>query len=76
MIRPISLWAFPDRAFQGRGDVSQYLVDEMNNVQMTTDVEHAVRLDVPVRHHWKGGGWRSSPESLHKHIQTVWEEYR
>lgn len=74
MIRPVSLWPFPERAFREAEDVTQYLVVEMNNGQMVTDVEHAVRHDVPVRHHGKGGGWRPSPESLHEHIQAVWEE--
>ncbi len=74
MIRPISLWPFPETAFQDLpGPASQFLVVEMNHGQMIADVEHAVRHDFPVTHYGKGGGWRPSPEELHEHIRDRWE---
>lgn len=69
MIRPITLWPFPRRAFQTVGDdIHAYLVVEMNEGQMVEDVLLARRGDVPVHHFGHGGGWIPSPGSVYREI--------
>lgn len=47
LIRPISLWPFPDKAFEGRPASTRYLVAEMSYGQMIEDVKLALcRRDV------------------------------
>ncbi|MBI9111072.1 pyruvate ferredoxin oxidoreductase [Maridesulfovibrio ferrireducens] len=57
LIRPISLWPFPDKAFEGLSDsVKSMLVVEMNHGQMVDDVRLAVNGRIPVHFLGKTGG--------------------
>lgn len=57
MIRPITLWPFPDQAFQKLPDsVRSILVVEMNHGQMLDDVRLAVNGKSPVHFFGKTGG--------------------
>ncbi len=56
-IRPITLWPFPDNAFQALPDsVKNILVVEMNHGQMVDDVRLAVNGRIPVHFLGKTGG--------------------
>ena len=56
-IRPITLWPFPDRAFEALGScVQNILVVEMNLGQMVDDVRLAVNGRIPVHFLGKTGG--------------------
>ena len=56
-IRPISLWPFPDKAFEKLpGTVKKILVIEMNHGQMVDDVRLAVNGRIPVHFFGKTGG--------------------
>jgi 2-oxoglutarate ferredoxin oxidoreductase subunit alpha len=56
-IRPITLWPFPDRAFDALpASVKNILVVEMNHGQMVEDVRLAVNGRVPVHFLGKTGG--------------------
>lgn len=56
-IRPISLWPFPDKAFENLpASVKSILVVEMNHGQMVDDVRLAVNGRVPVHFLGKTGG--------------------
>ncbi len=56
-IRPISLWPFPQKAFDALPDtVRQVLVVEMNHGQMVDDVRLALNGRVPVHFFGKTGG--------------------
>jgi 2-oxoglutarate ferredoxin oxidoreductase subunit alpha len=75
MIRPITLWPFPTRAFEGlEKQVLAYLVIEMSNGQMLEDVTCTLPRDKPVYHFGQGGGWRPSPKSIHRRIMEIWKE--
>jgi 2-oxoglutarate ferredoxin oxidoreductase subunit alpha len=57
LIRPISLWPFPDKAFEKLPEsVKSMLVVEMNHGQMLDDVRLAVNGRVPVHFLGKTGG--------------------
>lgn len=56
-IRPITLWPFPDKAFESLpSSVKSILVVEMNHGQMVEDVRLAVNGKVPVHFLGKTGG--------------------
>lgn len=56
-IRPISLWPFPDKAFEDiPASVKSILVVEMNHGQMVEDVRLAVNGRIPVHFLGKTGG--------------------
>ena len=56
-IRPITLWPFPDKAFENLpASVKSILVVEMNHGQMIDDVRLAVNGQVPVHFLGKTGG--------------------
>lgn len=56
-IRPVTLWPFPDRAFENLArSVRRILVVEMNLGQMVDDVRLAVNGRVPVHFFGKTGG--------------------
>lgn len=56
-IRPISLWPYPDKAFENLpASVKSILVVEMNHGQMLDDVRLAVSGKVPVHFLGKTGG--------------------
>jgi 2-oxoglutarate ferredoxin oxidoreductase subunit alpha len=68
LLRPISLFPFPVRAFEALGDrPRRYLVVEMNAGQMVEDVKHTLfdlgRVE-PVRFHGRQGGVIPTPEEI------------
>lgn len=56
-IRPITLWPFPEKAFENLpSSVKQILVIEMNHGQMVDDVRLAINGRIPVHFFGKTGG--------------------
>ena len=56
-IRPVTLWPFPDKAFENLpSTLKKILVVEMNHGQMVDDVRLAVNGRVPVHFFGKTGG--------------------
>ncbi|MBU2615212.1 MAG: 3-methyl-2-oxobutanoate dehydrogenase subunit VorB [Elusimicrobia bacterium] len=70
MIRPITLWPFPEQIIS---DISKktkkMLVVEMNLGQMVEDVRLAVNGRIPVEFLGKPGGGIFSPEEIYEHIK-------
>lgn len=65
MIRPISLWPFPDKAFQEtKQNVKAYLTIEMNAGQMVEDVRLSVNGCKPVYFYGRTGGIVPSQEDI------------
>ena len=64
MVRPISLWPFPDKALQEAADKAQsIMVLELSQGQMIDDVRLAVKHKVPVDLYKRvGGTWPSRTE--------------
>lgn len=63
MIRPISLWPFPDKAFEGKKN-KKYLVVELSAGQMVQDVKLAVDDKKDVFFFGKLGGTTPSPKNV------------
>jgi len=73
LIRPITLWPFPKKAFrQVPKTLRAYIVVEMNNGQMLEDVQLAKNPDIPVHHFGKGGGWVPSTEDIYRESVAVY----
>ncbi|MCL5257186.1 MAG: 3-methyl-2-oxobutanoate dehydrogenase subunit VorB [Chloroflexi bacterium] len=69
LIRPISLWPFPAKAFAGiETTAGSCLVVEMSSGQMVDDVRLAVNGRIPVRGMGLGGGWIPTPEMVEEEI--------
>jgi len=69
LIRPITLWPFPKKAFaQSPRPNTQYLVVEMSNGQMVEDVQLAVGGRCPVEFYGRTGGGIPSEEEITKII--------
>lgn len=64
MIRPVTLWPFPEKFFRSFPAVRSYLVVEMNEGQMVRDVRLAVNGAAPVRFFGRGGGYVPSPAAI------------
>lgn len=74
LIRPITLWPFPERAFRPLvGKLRGCLTVEMNSGQMVEDVELAVRCALPVRSYGLGGGWIPNTIGIREEIERVWQ---
>jgi len=64
LIRPISLWPFPEKAFQSRNKKVKYLVIEMSYGQMLEDVKLAVNGAAKVEFLGRSGGGVPSEEQI------------
>jgi 2-oxoglutarate ferredoxin oxidoreductase subunit alpha len=72
MLRPISLWPFPDAPFQELlSKIDRFLVVEANNGQMVEDVRLAVCGKAEVIHYGVGGGHILSPDEIYAEIVRV-----
>ena len=74
MIRPVTLWPFPEEVFQKYANARGYLVVEMNEGQMLLDVKLALNGRAPVKHFGQGGGWVPSPQSIEREMLAWIEE--
>ncbi len=74
LIRPITLWPFPNLAFQSLPTARGVLTVEMNNGQMVEDVRLAVNGRIPVHFYGFGGGWVPDAESVSQFIEAFYVE--
>ena len=75
LIRPITLWPYPSKAFQPlMGRLKGCITVEMNSGQMVDDVELAVRCAVPVESYGQGGGWIPNTVGVREEIERVWQK--
>jgi 2-oxoglutarate ferredoxin oxidoreductase subunit alpha len=73
MLRPISLWPFPEVAFQELpARIERFVVVEANNGQMVEDVRLAVCGKAEVIHYGVGGGHILSPDEIYGEIVRVY----
>ena len=56
LIRPISLWPYPEKAFTNLKNIKKILVVEMSMGQMVEDVRLSVNGRVPVEFFGRAGG--------------------
>ena len=72
MIRPITLWPFPRKAFERiRHGVKAFLDVEMNAGQMQEDLERMVGPDFLVHHLGQGGGKIIYPDEVYDEIKKL-----
>ncbi|MDD5922682.1 MAG: 3-methyl-2-oxobutanoate dehydrogenase subunit VorB [Eubacteriales bacterium] len=70
MIRPISLWPFPEKAFEGL-DGKQFLVCELNAGQMVQDVKLSVKNKDDVHFYGMLGGIVPTPKEIFEQIKKI-----
>lgn len=71
MIRPITLWPFPKKAFQGCEN-KQFFVAELNAGQMVEDVRLIVKDDHRVSFYGRLGGITPTPEELYQELRKLY----
>jgi 2-oxoglutarate ferredoxin oxidoreductase subunit alpha len=72
MIRPISLWPFPSKAFaKVRHSARAFLNVEMNAGQMQEDLERVLGLGIPIHHLGQGGGKIIYPDEAYEEVRKV-----
>lgn len=72
MIRPITLWPFPVKAFEKTiGKVKEYISVELSMGQMIEDVRLATKCSAPVTLCNRAGGVIPSPEQVLKAIEAA-----
>jgi 2-oxoglutarate ferredoxin oxidoreductase subunit alpha len=72
LVRPITLWPFPKKAFSRlRRPVKGFLDVEMNAGQMQEDLERVVGPDFPIHHLGQGGGKIIYPDEVLEEIKKL-----
>jgi len=74
LIRPITLWPFPEKAFARLTGVKGILTVELNAGQMIEDVKLAVNCSVPVYLHNRLGGMLLSENSILRRFGEVFQQ--
>ncbi|HPC46923.1 MAG TPA: 3-methyl-2-oxobutanoate dehydrogenase subunit VorB [Deltaproteobacteria bacterium] len=73
LIRPLTLWPFPDQAFVNlTKEVKLILVFEMSTGQMIDDVRLAVEGRIPCEFYGRPGGVVASPQEIARIIERHW----
>lgn len=73
LIRPITLWPFPNKAIaEAAAHAKAFLTVELNAGQMVEDVRLAVEGRAPVRHYGRMGGVIPSPEEIVDVIESIY----
>jgi 2-oxoglutarate ferredoxin oxidoreductase subunit alpha len=71
LIRPITIWPFPEKALCILAQAKGILTVEMNSGQMVEDVRLAVNGRIPVQFYGLGGGWVPDEESVRQAIDDL-----
>ncbi len=75
LVRPISLWPFPDQAFASLAEKARgYVVVEMSMGQMVEDVRLAVGSELPVEFIGTAGGVMPHPSDISDKMETLIRE--
>lgn len=79
IIRPISVWPFPDQAFEVHAKskkLKAFLTVEMSMGQMVEDVKLAVNGEKPVYFTGRTGGMVPTPNEILNKIEAIMEEVK
>jgi 2-oxoglutarate ferredoxin oxidoreductase subunit alpha len=72
LVRPITLWPFPKKAFvKLRRSAKAFLDVEMNAGQMQEDLERVIGPDFPIHHLGQGGGKIIYPDEVLEEIRKL-----
>lgn len=69
MIRPITLWPFPEKEFKNNNNCKMYISIEMSMGQMIDDIKLACECKVPVKFFGKAGGIVPTSHEIIEHIK-------
>jgi 2-oxoglutarate ferredoxin oxidoreductase subunit alpha len=72
LVRPISLWPFPQQPFCLKNNKAKYLVLEMSYGQMLEDVRLAVGGRQPVEFLGRSGGGIPSEEQIINKVKKIY----
>ncbi|HNR04302.1 MAG TPA: 3-methyl-2-oxobutanoate dehydrogenase subunit VorB [Bacillota bacterium] len=75
MIRPITLWPFPEKAFKGLDD-KYFFVTELNSGQMVEDVKLSVKDKEKVSFYGRLGGMTPTPKELYEKLIELYKEHK
>lgn len=64
LLRPITLWPFPEKAFEGKENIKKFLTVEFSLGQMIDDVKIACNDKRKVKFYGRCGGVMFSPEEI------------
>jgi 2-oxoglutarate ferredoxin oxidoreductase subunit alpha len=74
MIRPITLWPFPQKGLAKLRQTAKAFLDvEMNAGQMQEDLERVVGPDFPIYHLGQGGGKIIYPDEVYEEIKRLFQ---
>ena len=73
LIRPITLWPFPEKAFEGLDD-KKFFVTELNAGQMVQDVKLAVKNKENVEFYGRLGGITPTPVELYEKMKELYSK--
>jgi len=74
LIRPITLWPFPDGVFKELAEsADKFLVVEMSNGQFIEDVKLATQCKKPVEFLGTGGGWYPTAENIFEKVRAIYD---
>jgi len=77
LIRPISLWPFPSKAFAGVRHSAKAILDvEMNAGQMKEDLERLLGTGVPIHHLGQGGGKIIYPDEVYDEVRKAGKPWK
>lgn len=72
LIRPVTLWPFPTKAFRSEKKIaSDFLVIEMNNGQMIEDVLLTLNDKQTAHHFGTDGGWIPTVDEIYNEIVRI-----
>ncbi|MGC8809533.1 MAG: 3-methyl-2-oxobutanoate dehydrogenase subunit VorB [bacterium] len=75
LIRPITLWPFPEKVFkQRRARIRAILDVEMNAGQMQEDIARVLGPEMPIYHLGQGGGKIIYPDEVYAEIKKLSKE--
>ena len=72
LIRPVTLWPFPDDIFKRAAKRATFLVTEMSYGQMVDDVRLALGCDKNVKFLGRSGGGVPSEEDIVKYAKNIY----
>ena len=73
LIRPITLWPFPNAAFEAADKVRAFISVELSMGQMIEDVKLATKCQKPVSLCNRTGGMIPSPDEILESIRKAWK---
>lgn len=74
LIRPKTLWPFPNEAFKQIPNAKDLLVVEMSLGQMIDDVKLACECKLPVHFYGRSGGMIPTPDAIAKNAKEIIEQ--